>query len=347
MLPRTQLLKAEKWWDSEPPLMLAFAYYQLSLAKPAEGFVRAVAALALFGVAIVGVAGFGHLLNDLCDLEPDRLTGAHNLVRDRSRAYVAGQFAVVLVFSVTPWLWLPTSPYILALLALEFILFVAYSVPPIRLKARGLLGAIADAMYAFVVPIAVAMLVFGQLGHRTTPLWLALLVCAWMSAVGLRRILTHQLAQVSRDQRSADGTFAVRRGWLRTYRLLGVPLAPAEVGLMVVALVALGTHAPLLPLGFALYAGWTLFFHRRRPTLALPSPLPDLDRIMMLNNDLMSQFQIEWLPLLTLLTLAARRPVFLILLGAHLLLFDNGFGTLLRWHLPELRRYSAGRRWAV
>ena len=328
--------------------MLAFAYYQLSVAKPAVHFGSAVAALTLFLVAIVGIAGFGHVLNDAFDVEADRRRGAYNIVAGRKSHRIAALFVLLLVLSSLPWLWLPASPFVLALLALEFALFAAYSIPPVRLKGRGLAGALTDAVYAYTVPVTVSLLVFGQLGKIRTPLWLALVIGGWTVMTGLRQILTHQLEEASRDQLSGDSTFAVRRGWQRTYRLLARRLAPAETSLFVLAILALGLHAPLAPIGLAVFVGWTIFMHRRRTALSLPSRLADLKWLTMLNISLMNGFNVRWLPMLMLVTLGLKDPIFLSLAALHLLVFENGLHALVRYDLPELRRLGrARRRWGV
>jgi hypothetical protein len=335
-----RILKTYKWWNSEPPLMLAFVYYELSRARPHARFGHDVAMLALFMVATIGIAGFGHVLNDICDVVPDRVRGAHNVAAGRSRAQTAVLMAGVLAAAAIPWLFVPVDPAIVALLVVEFALFAAYSLPPIRLKTRGAAGAIADGLYAYTVPVLVSMLVFARLGHASAPIALLILVGAWTLVTGVRRVLVHQLEVVGRDERVGDRTVATRRGWLSTYRLLTDRLAPAETALCVAVLLALGLHAPLVPVGFVAFAGWVEFRRRRRGSLVLPSRLQGLDRLMVLNVELLSHFEIQWLPLLTLVTLALRDPLFLIVLVFQLAFFENGPQMLTRYDLPELRRLA-------
>jgi len=340
-------LKAYKWWDSEPPVMLALVYYELSLARLSGRFGDALAAIALFLVATLGIAGFGHLLNDLCDREEDRRSATHNMTAMRTPSQLLGFFALLLLLSWLPWLWLPASPYVLGALLAEFSLFFAYSVPPLRLKGRGLLGAVADGLYAYTIPVLVSLLVFARFGHLKVSPWLVAVVSTWTLTVGLRWVLVHQLQELSRDQRSGVETFAVRRGWRPTVHFLVFRLLPVEAALLVLTVLVLGRDDVLLTVGFAAYLAVQITVHRRRGRLPMPPPSREVARLVEINVNVMSGFHTRWLPLLLLAGLCLEAPAFLLLLALHLLCFENGLTPLLRSAVGAISRSSGLARHAL
>lgn len=319
--------------------MLVVVYFELNLAHPTPPVLIALRTLILFLAASVGIAGFGYMLNDLCDVEQDLKSGTRNLVAQRGRVEVLIRFALVLLLAWLPWRWLPTSRPIWALLAFEFALFLAYSIPPIRFKERGILGPVADALYAYTVPTAVSMLVFAQLGHVVVPLWFGLLLGIWTSLLGLRHILIHQLEDAARDQLSGFTTFVTQRGWRQAFDLLNRGLQPVENGLFLVFLLALAVRVPLMLVGLSLYMLFYLSKQRDRGIWQEANPwrLPAIDKVLFLIT-LSSEFQTDWLPLLILIPLAVQVPSYLLMVALHYLLFNNGIKTLLRYELPERRR---------
>lgn len=116
--------------------------------------------LVLLIASAIGLATFGHLLNDWFDVASDRRAGKPNRLAGTSvkvRALTAG---VALAAGLAPWAWLTLSTFSVILLVSEVLLFVLYSVPPARLKERGTWGVLADAVYAYVVPFLLAASIF-------------------------------------------------------------------------------------------------------------------------------------------------------------------------------------------
>lgn len=262
MMKLKRYLKIHRWWDSQLQLMLVLVYYSLTLAKPIPSVGKVLLTLVLFLLASIGIAGFGHLLNDLMDLKQDERSGASNLVARRKPIQIALRFGFVLLASWLPWCWLPHSRSIWALLALEYGLFVAYSMPPIRLKERGILGPSADALYGYTVPQTVSLLVFARLGHVIVPLWFYALLGAWTFVMGLRHMLLHQLDDVANDEVTGTKTFVTLRGWRAAFTLMDRTLFPLEAGGFLLFLLALGFHLPLVPVGFLVYSIWVIVKQR-------------------------------------------------------------------------------------
>ena len=341
------ILRAHRWWDTQLPVMMAPVYHVLAEGEPAPAVTTTLGTLLLFLVASVGIAGFGHLFNDLFDVEQDVESGAANLVAGRRPLRLAATFAVVLLLAWVPWLWLPTTPAVWALLGLEFALFILYSMPGVRLKERGILGPIADALYSWTISTAVALLVFARLGAVSVPAWASALLAAWAFVLGLRHILTHQIEDAGRDQAAGMTTFVTRHGWLPTFQILERILLPAEGLLFLAILLVIGIDAPIVPVGFLLWTALVVARERDRAVAwpAAAESAPAIHRLFFFNITLLQRFYTLWFPLLTLVLLVIRHPAYLGLAILHLLLFENGLAVFFRTDLPDLlRRLRAAPR---
>ena len=335
-----QLLRAHRWWDTQIPVMLALVYAVLAKAEPAPAVTTTLGTLALFLVASVGIAGFGHLFNDLFDLKQDVESGASNLVAGRHPLRLAATVILVLLLAWVPWRWLPTTPAVWTLLGLEFTLFILYSLPGVRLKERGLLGPIVDALYSWTITTAVALLVFARLGAVVVPAWASAILAAWAFVLGLRHILTHQIEDAGRDQAAGMTTYVTQHGWLPTFRILQRVLLPAEVLLFLALLLVIGVDAPIVPIGFLLWTGLMIARERDRAVQwpAAAACAPAIHRLFFFNITVLQRFYTLWFPLLTLVVLITRHPAYLLLAMLHLILFENGLAVLFRTDLPDFRR---------
>jgi UbiA prenyltransferase family len=331
-------LRTEKWWNSKPPLMAAIAYWQLGAGKSLKPVGAVLPSLALFGVATFGLAAFGYLLNDVGDRGSDQRGGSPNAVLTAGARRVAAGLIVLAAVAVIPWFWLPTDGLVITLLALEPALFIAYVLPPVRLKIRGIVGIFTDALYGYVIPLLVAMLVFARVADRHISVVSTVLLVAWSLVLGVRQILSHQLIDAGRDERAGICTFVLGRGWHSGLRLLW-RVTVAEAVLFPLLLLTFGWAAAVALTGLAAYAGWVL---ARRPARDIRGRVPIqtlglITRIQLLGWDLMSLFHTQWLPLLLAGALTWRDPAYSAVLVGHLLLFRTPFSDRrrLRMRLPS------------
>ncbi len=333
-------LKIHRWWDGQLPLMMALVYFELSVSKHAPAVWYALLALVLFLVSSVGIASFGYLLNDYTDRDQDRQSGVHNLLARTRKRKIVIAFAAVILVSWAPWLALPYNPGILALIAFEYFLFIAYSVKPIRLKERGLPGSAADSLYGYAVPLTVALLLFAQICHNTVHWWQIVPVISWSFVLGLRHIFVHQLKDSAHDEVTGAQTSVTTLGWDRVFHALAYRVLPVECLLFATVLIALGVSNPLLPVGYLGYLAWSLYYHKRTSLWreANPWKLPINDRLLFTTVTLMSRFQRHWFPVLMLPALIVHAPVYLVFALVHFLLFENGFRPLFQYEIPEIKR---------
>jgi 4-hydroxybenzoate polyprenyltransferase len=336
-------LKAYRWWDPKIPPLLALAYFLFSQAPTPVPLFTALGALGLFTIASIGIAGFGHLLNDVFDSQLDAASGAENLVSQMRVKHVL-LLGALLITSWVPWLFLPLTRTGYILLVLEFALFAAYCIPPIRLKTRGIWGVLADALYAHTIPVLVAWHTFAPLSNVDTPLWFGVLLIAWTLPVGLRHILQHQLNDFMQDRQQQVQTFAVYYGWERTLEIINKIILPLEFISFILLLGVYSLSAPWVGLCFILVAGWELFKMRYiwLQPITNPFKLEASTKVNVLGLLLLSRFYEGWLPIALLITLVIQSPSYIILAVAHLLLFRNGPSLLLD-ELPFVRaRWQAG-----
>ena len=311
-------------------VMLGSAYYALYISPSLPPIGATLAKLAIFTIATIGIASFGYVINDLTDIKQDLRSGHYNIMARHDRLGRCLILVIVVLSGTLPWIWLPRSPLILILLALEYGLFLAYSVPPLRLKTRGLWGPIADSIYAYVLPSSIAALVAsdGEPGQAFVAYIIAFVV--WCFLFGLVGILKHQLFDHSRDRLDNIRTFVVTYGWNAafdaTLKLVNTALL-AYLFLITVQ----GYANPLIFLGFCVHLSWQLWSCKRQPIVAtrLDDPVSRPDRFHLIYDQVLGDFCWYWQPLIILILLALRSSDYLILLLAHLLLLPNGIKRML------------------
>jgi 4-hydroxybenzoate polyprenyltransferase len=334
-----QLLKIQRWWDYQLTIMLGFVYHVTAAASTTPDLSSWLVTFVFFVVACIGIAGFGHLVNDYFDRESDRISGARNLVADQAAGSLLAQTVAVLVLAWLPWIWLPSDPVILTLLVLEFFLFVMYSMPVVRLKERGVLGPVADSLYSYTVSTSVATLVFAKLADVQLPIWFSLLIAAWSFLLGLRQIIAHQIQDASRDERTGLTTFVTSYGLRKTLILLDWCVLPGEVALFVAVICVLSRQSATTGAGFLVFVLVVIGVHRQRSLECSVNPWkwPRINRLMFLNNELLFRFYTEWFPLLGLIPLVRRDLSYVAAAALHIVLFKNGLKSTIRWGRGKLR----------
>ncbi len=338
------LLKIGKWWHYKVPPLLAFAYYLLATRHTPIAAGTAALNLLAFLVAILGVAGFGHVVNDLCDLEQDRRAGKDNAMQRLTAFQRLAVVLLLLLLSGLPWLFLPHHWTNLGLVGLQVALLVAYSLPPIRLKERGLLGVVADALYGFTVPLLITLTTFGQLGatwppHNSPAPWL--LLVAWSFLCGTRSILYHQASDIANDRSAGVTTFATRHGSETVLRIISRAVIPMEIACFLAISTVFSLDLHLFLPGFLLYVLWRTFQVRYMWEESL-HPIRNLTTsrfIRLYGYVYLGEFYERWLPMFMLAALVLRAPMYALLAIGHILLFKNGVSEFI---LKDLRHIPGG-----
>ncbi len=333
------LVRSGQWWDHKvPPLIAAAALTMLpAVGMDGPGLLIDVV---LFLAAAVGIAAFGHVLNDLADIRTDAIAGAPNQMAPLSPPARAGVLLATLLAGLLPWVWLPRTGTVLALLGTEVGLLTVYSLRPIRLKDRAAAGVLADALYAYVVPIMLTVAVFVQIGGVPAPGWSILApVAVWMLLMGLRGILWHQIGDLAHDRRAGVRTLATRIGAERGGQLLGwmvlLELAAAATALVTIGVGIDQLWLPLFGAAYLTYRTFQMSILWTEPLRA--SALKHHNgRIRFIGFVVLNEFVERWLPVAALVVLALEVPLMWVAVVAHLLLFDNAVFEFLRRDLPAL-----------
>ncbi|MEM0998898.1 MAG: UbiA family prenyltransferase [Bacteroidota bacterium] len=328
---RTSFLRITTWWQYIVPPVYAFAY--LAARQAPESLVphewgRAIYAVALtaLGLSIIGTAGFGYFLNDLTDIAQDTAAGKPNQVARWPIWLRVVVPLILLVLAWGPWLLFRAEsdvfPLIIGLLALEFLVFFLYSVPPIRLKEKGIAGIVCDTLYGHVIPVAIALVVFSPDWPRNFAFALPV-----MGLMGLRNILLHQIEDRHRDRRAGVNTFVRQYGPQRALNLINRGVLPLELGLLVLMLFALTNWAPWLALCFGLFLGWQflLFNFLHWPYRHRTSGQRKFLFIYFLND-----WYEEWMPVSVLVLLIFWETEFVWFLLVHLLIFPGFLANFIR-----------------
>jgi 1,4-dihydroxy-2-naphthoate octaprenyltransferase len=317
--------RAGEWWEYKLVPIFAVFYGTASLLR-VPIWTLWPAALILLAALIPGAA-YVSVINDIADRRDDEAAGKRNRMAGRSRLQAAALVSIpILAGLAVAFAWRGNLPLLTAYLG-AWIAFTLYSLPPFRLKARGLFGVLADASGAHLFPALVAALVvFGSAGAQANPLWLVS-VALWSGAYGLRGIFFHQLVDLTNDRAAAVSTFAHRRGRKAVAELARYVVFPLEA-LAVAALLWQLQH-PLLPLLLLLYA---LLARRRMAWWRMEAVLVQpRSRYLLVLQDYYDVF----LPLGLLVASALRHPADVAVIAVHLLLFPNRLRQVLKeaWRL--------------
>lgn len=335
MSSRRELVRSHQWWGHKIPPVLGVSAIAINLGGVTG---RDLLDLALLLIAMIGLAAFGHVVNDLSDIEADARGGkgnvtAHLSTADRGRLVVGS-----LVLGLAPWWWLPDRPAARAAMLVELALLLAYSVPPVRLKARGWLGALADAAYAYAVPFVLVGILFGPRSGGSRHDVLIALLGVWGLLVGLRGILWHQIGDLSADRAAGIETAAARLGVDRTEALVGSLLLPAEIASGIALAVVAGIA--WLQWLLAFFVGWRCLQLSMlwEPPIEWARLRRRSGRVEILGFAFANEFIERWLPAAALVALALDSPWWWVAVVLHLAAFPSAVRSFLAhdvWLIPD------------
>ncbi len=343
MIPRLSAwiapMRAGTWWEYKTPLLLGTLYASaLAGGMPVDRVWPAALACV---AALVPLASYVCVVNDITDERDDVRAGKTNRMAGRTVAFKAAWLAACLVGGLVACsTCFPGNTTAAGLYALNWLAFTLYSVPPIRLKSRGLPGALADASGGQLLPSLWGTLLVDAVAP---PAFIAA-VAVWSAALGLRGILSHQAGDIECDRAAGVGTLAVRLGAPRVDAVVSFLTFPLELTALGAMLWMSGSRYTL-PLA-ALYGAFRLamwWLRRESEFIVLPRARGVLA--------LLGYYQL-WFPLTGLLALADADLRALAAVAVHLVIFPGTWWRL-RAFLAErgtvivdqaLARRSARRR---
>ncbi len=205
------VFRIKDWWWSKASMLMGMVYiFVLWFHIPFDRFLL----LALLSIAtICGFASMGYLVNDLFDIKKDALAGKANFMENKHPLASFSFFILSSLLIFAPWYMLPADRYSYLLIATELCCFVIYSIPPIRLKERGMAGIITDAIYAHALPVILACYTFSLAAHVHPSAMSLGLLCCWQSTCGIRNILIHQADDMAADRVSSSQSYVMTMGY--------------------------------------------------------------------------------------------------------------------------------------
>jgi hypothetical protein len=325
----SRAIRAGEWWEYKlVPIVGLFYATAVLLGVPVASLWAAALILLL---ALAPGAAWVSLINDLTDRSEDAAAGKPNRMAGRPPGFmILAATLPLLAGLVFVWMWRSDGLLVGCYLS-AWAAFALYSIPPVRLKVRGLAGVAADAAGSNLFPGLVAIiLAFRAAGAPIDPLWLGA-AGAWALAYGMRGIVSHQLLDSDNDRAAGVRTFAQRHP-AGTVAAFGKYLVfPIELAALATLLWMLREPAALA--GLALYAWLTwlrLARFRMRASIVEPGPR---------HMTILQEYYDLFLPLALLTASAVRFPIDLLAIAAHLLLFPRRAIQIARdcWTLRAMR----------
>ena len=225
-----QILRWNHWAQGKVPIFCMTMFY-LILKQPLYS-THAIKQFIIFLIFIILVSIYGYLINDLFDIEIDRIHGKKNVFEKTGK--IRGGFIVFLIFLTSillgsSFLSKDYFPYILMLI---YFLATFYSAPPIRFKERGIAGLFAAFFTQFPIPIMMIFSAFDSFG--SIDMW-GFVIFTTVSGAALE--IGHQRFDLERDTSTETKTFGVRQGrgsMDRIYKMFVYFDMISMVGIMVI-----------------------------------------------------------------------------------------------------------------
>lgn len=225
--------------------------YYVALSQPFPGIdlIREMAVLLLL---LCLYASLGHIVNSYCDREIDMVAGKANTLASVSEHYRQILVILIVITSlVTILLVYIKQPVILLLFYLAITIAAFYSLPPVRLKERGIFGLIAAAVAQRTLPVAIVFHALGDWG------WPAVVLCVLSTLIGMRYIIVHQIQDESADLLAHVQTVATTRGIDFLRQLLKQFVFPLELATLSIALILMTMEFASVGIAAVIYIFWT------------------------------------------------------------------------------------------
>lgn len=314
--PQKQIpFRANEWWFGKAMLMMGLVYFFVLWFDISFSIFIQVVIPSL--ATIVGFAAFGYLVNDLFDRKADARANKKNTLQGKSPIYIASLFGAALLFVFVPWLFLPSNKWIYILIGVELSLFLIYSIPPLRLKEKGLWGVGIDALYAHALPAIIAGYTYVLIAKEEVAFEQFLILFLWQFSAGARNILMHQHDDKEADLIANTNTYIALEGI--ELKLLVKPLLIFEC---FAALLLFGcltnlnlVFGPIL-LAFILATSFIAVIYAQRGLYSF------LDSAW---RHYPNVFYEKWMPILLLILLSFSDAYFLIVLFIHSVLFNLSY----------------------
>jgi UbiA prenyltransferase family len=318
-----KILRVNEWWGYKVPMLLGVFIFFYDTMPSSPISILAGAGILLWW--IITAAAFGYLINNVFDIEQDLLAGKPNFT-----AYMPVRSRVLLslllaIGAVSTWVVLYPSAFLFALSLVHLLLFILYSVPPIRLKERGYLGVLTDALYAFCLPVIISLSFAKRYSSKQILFfdWSVFIAIIWALTAGIRSILLHQFKDRKADRRSTTFNVVNAFGIRANSRIINLAILPVEM-LCFYFLLFRHPFYPLIRVSiFTVYLCFITF------TVTRFGLVWNFKRRLISMRFSPTQFYEGWFLLTNLCVVSLSQPFFLILIPVQIILFQNEVFQLL------------------
>lgn len=306
------IIRSQEWWAHKLPPLLAIAYATV-LMSPVTLYRVAIWSIFLLSSLVVG-AIYVSVINDITDLEEDLASGKSNRVQQIPKQYrwIIPGVCVLLGFVFGYFIY----PDILScfLYLLSWIVFSLYSIKPIRLKNRGILGVLADGCGSHVFT---SLLMVASMSYMTNQqidwVWFTA-VGIWALTYGLRGILWHQFADRENDLKVNLHTYASKIN-PKEFKTKSIFLIVTELTALAVMLYKI--NLVIVIIGLILYFILLFLRHKINKTQIITILKYDDQPFQILMADYYQMF----FPLSLLVSASVTNNLNLIILAVHIFLF--------------------------
>ena len=305
------IIRSNAWWEYKFPPILAIGY--MVIVNSGYPFAQIWPALILLLLSLITGAAYVSVLNDATDVTDDAAAAKVNRMANFSIVKRILLVVIALIAGVGFSIFYASHRPAMLLYISCYISFTLYSLPPFRLKKKGIAGAIADAAGSQLFPT----LFFAEyLAFKTgysIGYYQLIFIGVWSACFGLRGILWHQFHDMEKDILSRTKTIVQS---LNNKQVVWCGTLIMSVELLTFVLI-LFTFKLLLPAlllvfyfiySFLLNKKWRIMFIIIRPAYSTY-------RIFM------NEYYQVFLPLSILTSAAFSQPFALIILVFHIALF--------------------------
>ncbi|MDQ6941035.1 MAG: UbiA family prenyltransferase [Candidatus Eremiobacteraeota bacterium] len=233
-----------------PPLLLV-TYVELIRRHASLGASVAAICAVLFCVSCA--AAYGHVVNDWSDVADDLRAGKPNTMRDVGVGRRAALCACLVVAGFVVLAPFANAWSARIALAVNYLWPTLYSMPRVRLKERGLLGVLSDAAGSHITPTLFTFAVVSLFvpGPANVAVMTALLL--WVTALGIKGILYHQIADRTNDEIAGVATFAAGFDARKFSAIAARYNLAFELPVSMFLTVAVGAFVPLAAVAIVVY----------------------------------------------------------------------------------------------
>jgi colanic acid/amylovoran biosynthesis glycosyltransferase len=219
--------RTKEWWQPKAGNLLSAVYLAVLLYK--IDFFTTLYFILPAITTILGIGIFGYFFNDFTDLESDRKANKKNMLEKLSGKFRILLFIGAVLLAILPWFFLPFDRFSIYLLVGEFTLLLVYAVPPIRLKEKGFVALVADALYAYAIPFTLAFHTFNLLSTSKENFIIIGVLFAWQLAIGMVNIIIHQIEDFKNDIHTSTKTWVISVGLSKARKYLVLIFWPIMV----------------------------------------------------------------------------------------------------------------------